>query len=177
MAALVGDRRNKRRRGGAGADHDNPLAGHPQIVGPALRVNDAALEGCHPLPFRRVALRMAVIALAHPQEVRGEGHGLACVGPHRLDGPLICLARPARRGNLMPVADMLLDPVLSDDLAHIGTDFGGGRDWCAGPGLEAIAESVKIAVGADAWIAVGQPSAAKTLLGFEYDKTRTPQLR
>jgi hypothetical protein len=59
---------------------------------------------------------------------------------------------------------MPLKPVFGDDLAHIGENFRGGGDRRAGPWLEAIAEGVKIAVGADAGIAVGQPGAAKAFL-------------
>jgi hypothetical protein len=76
----------------------------------------------------------------------------------------------------MPVADMRLKPVFGDDLAHIGANFRGGRDRCAGPWLEAVAEGVKIAVGADAGIAVGQPGAAKALLGFEHDEAGAGKL-
>jgi hypothetical protein len=54
----------------------------------------------------------------------------------------------------MPVADMRLKPVFGDDLAHVGANFRSGGYRRAGPWLEAVAESVKIAVGADARIAV-----------------------
>ena len=159
------------------ADHDDLLARQLKIVRPALRMHDAALEGLHPRPFRGVAFRMPVIALAHPQEIRREGQRFAAVGLDRLDGPQICPARPARRGDLVAVADMRLKPVFGDHLAHIAANFGGGRDRRRGPGLEAIAEGVQVAVGADAGIAVGQPGAAKAFLGFEHDKTCTGQLR
>src|ERR1700738_1566582 len=140
-------------------------------------MNDAALEGLHALPVRRVAFGMPVIALTHPEEIRGEGLGLAGVGPDRFDGPQIGRARPARRGNLVPIADVLVEPVLGDDLAHIGANFRSGCDRCAGPGLETIAEGMKIAVGADTGIAVGQSSAAKALLRLQHDKTRARRLR
>jgi hypothetical protein len=72
----------------------------------------------------------------------------------------------------MPVADMRLKPVFGDDLAHVGANFRSGGDRRAGPWLEAVAESVKIAVGADAGIAVVQPGTAKALLRLKHDKTR-----
>jgi hypothetical protein len=72
----------------------------------------------------------------------------------------------------MPVADMRLKPVFGDDLAHVGANFRSGGYRRAGPWLEAVAESVKIAVGADAGIAVGQPGTAKALLRLKHDKTR-----
>ena len=115
---------------------------------------------------------MPVVALAHPQEVRGESRGLAGICSNRLDGPSIGFARPTRRRNLVAVTDMLLKLILRDHLSHIRADFSSGCDGSAGPGLEAIAESVKIAVGANAGIAVGQPGAAETLLRLEDDESR-----
>ena len=72
---------------------------------------------------------------------------------------------------------MLFEPVLGDDLAHIGANFRCRCDRRTGPWLEAVAEGVKIAVGADAGIAVGQPGAAKAFLRLENDKTRARELR
>ena len=46
-----------------------------------------------------------------------------------------------------------------------------------GPRLEAVAEGVQVAVGADAGIAVGAPGAAEGLLGFERDEARARALR
>src|ERR1019366_5738241 len=117
------------------------------------------------------------ITLAHPEKVRGKSHGFAAVGPDRFNGPKICRARPARRGNPVPVTDMPLKPVFGDDLAHVGADLRSGGDRRAGPWLEAIAESVKIAVGAGTGIAMGQPGAAKALLCLKHDKTRARELR
>ena len=69
--------------------------------------------------------------------------------------------------DLVPVADMPAEVVLVDDLAHVVQDLGCGRDRRAGPGLEAIAEGVEVAVRADARIAVRDPGAAEALLRFE----------
>ena len=49
-----------------------------------------------------------------------------------------------------PVADVAAEIVLVDDLAQVAEDLGGGRDRRAGPRLEAVAEGVEVAVGADA---------------------------
>ena len=87
VAATVRDRRDQGRSSCARADHDDLLALGVQIVRPALRVNDAALKSFHPLPFGSVALRMPVIALAHPEKVRGEGRSLTAVGPDSFNGP------------------------------------------------------------------------------------------
>ena len=50
-------------------------------------MDDASLEGFHAVPLRRVALGMAVVALAHPEEVGGEADRLARVGAGGVDGP------------------------------------------------------------------------------------------
>ena len=67
--------------------------------------------------------------------------------------------------------------VLLDDLAHVAEDLGRGRDRRAGPRLEAIAEGVEVAVGADAGKAVGPPRPAKAVLRLEDDKAGARALR
>ena len=76
----------------------------------------------------------------------------------------------------VPVADVPREIVLVDHLAHVGEDFVRGRDRRADPRLEAVAEGVEVAVGADARIAVGQPGAAEALLALEHDKARVREL-
>src|SRR5690606_27778894 len=46
----------------------------------------------------------------------------------------------------------------------------GGGDGGACPGLEAVAEGVEVAIGADAGVFVGPPGAAEGFLSFEDDK-------
>jgi hypothetical protein len=171
MGGIIGDGRNQRCRGGAGADHDDPLVLVVEILGPLLRVNDPALEGLHGLPLRRITFRVAVVALAHPEEVRREANRFAAVGPDSFDGPEIFLARPPRRGNLVPIADVTAEIVFLDHLAHVAENFSRGRDRGAGPRFEPVAESMQIAVGADSGIAVRSPGSAETRLRFEHDKT------
>src|ERR1700722_3090660 len=77
----------------------------------------------------------------------------------------------------MLVTDVPCEIVFGDDIAHVGLDFIGGRDRRPDPWLEAVAEGVEIAVGADAGIAVRQPGAAKTLLGFQDHEARARKLR
>ena len=90
---------------------------------------------------------------------------LAAVGlADGLDGPEIALARPARVHDVVLVADVPGEIVLLDHLAHIGADLLGGRDRRPDPWLEAVAEGVQVAVGADARIFVRPPGAAKRLL-------------
>ena len=76
----------------------------------------------------------------------------------------------------MPIADVVRQVVLVDDFAHVAEDLGRGGDRCAGPRLEAVAESVEIAVGADARIAMGEPGATKAFLRFEDDKAHARTL-
>src|ERR1700722_14933203 len=127
-------------------------------------MNDLPLEAFHAVPFRRVALRVPVIALAHPEEVRGETDRVAGVRPGRLDRPKCLAGRPTRRGDLVLIADVRTEVVLVDDFTHVAEDFSRCRDRRSGPWLEAIAEGVQIAVGPNARIAVGEPRAAKTFL-------------
>src|SRR6516164_4080509 len=170
MAAFCGDRRNQCRRRRTRADNDDGLARIVEILRPILRVNDPAFVVLHSAPFGGVALAMAVVALAHPQKVRGETHRLAGVGPDAFERPELVPARPAGRGDRVPIADMMIETVLGDDLAHIVEDLGPGRDRCAGPRLEAITEGVEVAVGPGTRVAVGEPRAAKAVLCLQKDK-------
>ena len=70
----------------------------------------------------------------------------------------------------VPVANMRAEVVLVDDLAHVAQDLRCRRDRRAGPGLEAIAEGVEVAVRADARIFVRDPGAAEAFLRFEHDE-------
>ena len=177
MGAFAGDRGDQRRRGGAGPDHNDLFVLVVEIVGPFLRMNDPALEGLHGVPFGRISLRVPIIPLAHPEEIRGEANRLAGVGSDGLDGPEIFPARPVGRGNGVPIADVRAQSVFLDDLAHVAENLRGGRDRSAGPGLEPIAEGMQVAVGADAGIAVGAPGSAKAVLRLEDDETCPRALR
>src|SRR5262245_43021912 len=68
------------------------------------------------------------------------------------------------------VADVAAEVVLVDDLAHVLQDFCCSGNGCAGPGLEAVAERVEVAVGTDAREAVRDPCAAEACLRLEHDK-------
>ena len=69
----------------------------------------------------------------------------------------------------MAIANVGGDPVLIDHLAHVLEDFFGAGDRRADPGLEAIAEGIKIAIGTDARILVRFPGAAEALLHLQDD--------
>ncbi len=177
MRRIFGQRRDQRRGGGAGADHDDALALVVEIFGPFLRMHDRALELRHILPLGRIALGVPVIALAHPEEIGGEAKLLAGVGADRVDGPEIALARPFCGMDRVLVADAAAEVIFRDDLAHVFQDLRGGRDRRRGPRLETVPERVKVAVGADAGIAMGRPGAAIGLLGFQHDEAGARALR
>ena len=139
-------------------------------------MNDAAFVVGHARPLRRVALAVAIIALAHPQEARSDPEGVAGVGAHALDRPSLVLPRPRGAVDAVAVADMAREVVLLDHLAHVGQDFLRRRDRLAGPRLEAIAEGVEVAVRADAGIAMGEPGAAEALLRLQHHEAGAREL-
>src|SRR6185369_6813413 len=157
-------------RGGPGADDHDPLALVVEILRPRLRVDDATPEVGHTLPLRRVAFRVAVVALAHPQEVGGEVERLAGVEAGGLDGPEILGAGPARAVDAVAVANVAAEVVLVDDLLHVAQDLGRGGDGRARPRLEAVAEGIEVAIGADAGKAVGDPGPSEAALRLEHDE-------
>src|SRR5690606_35099914 len=167
MLALIGDIGNDRCRGCAGPDHDDLLVLEVGIFRPVLWMNDLALEVGHALPIRRIAFGMAVIALTHPEEIAGEDALLARVTLPGNDGPALLFARPCSRRDPVVVADMTTEIVLLDHLIHIGKDFLRRCDGRSRPRLEAITESVEIAIRTNAGIAVHVPCAAKALHRFE----------
>ena len=130
MRAIIGHRRDQRRGGRARADHDDALVLVVEIFRPFLRMDDRALEPGHVLPLRRIALGVAIVALAHPEEIGGEAKFFASVGSDRVDGPEVFLARPFRRGDGVLVADVRGEIVLLDHVAHVFQDFGRARDRC-----------------------------------------------
>jgi hypothetical protein len=82
-----------------------------------------------------------------------------------------------RRRYAVPVADVLRELVFLDDFTHVGQNLRGRRDRRAGPGLEAIAKSVEVAVGADAGISMREPGAAEALLRLQHHEAGAGQLR
>src|SRR5205085_3680165 len=84
--------------------------------------------------------------------------------------------RPACRRDLVTITDVAAEIVLVDDFAHVVEDLGSRGDWCTGPWLEAIAESIKVAIRPDAGIAVGEPGTTEAFLRLEDDKARPAAL-
>jgi hypothetical protein len=62
------------------------------------------------------------------------------------------------------VADVRLDAVLVDDLAHVVEDRVRRGDRRARPRFEAVAEGVEVGIGADARIRMGLPGPAEAVL-------------
>ena len=162
MAHLVGDGRDQGRGRGARSDQQDLLSFVVQIGRPGLRVDNAPLILIHARPLRGVALVVAVVALAHPKEVRRERQGLARVGPLGVNGPQARLARPCGAKDLVAVANVAGDIVLFDHLAHVFQDFVGRGDRRSRPRLEAIAEGVEVTVRPDPRVLVGKPGAAES---------------
>ena len=176
MAALGRDRRDQCRRRRARTDDDDRLPGVVDILRPILRVNDPPFEVLHSGPFGRITLGMTVVALAHPQKIGSDPHRLAGIGPHTFEGPELVAARPAGRGDCVPIADMAVETVLGDDFAHVVEDLGSGRDRRARPRFEAITKGVEVAVGARTRVAVREPRAPEAFLRLEHDKARAGAL-
>ncbi len=63
----------------------------------------------------------------------------------------------------MAVADMGAEIVLVDHFAEVLEDLIGRGDRHTGPRLEAVAEGVEVAVGANARVAVHPPGAAEAI--------------
>src|SRR5579871_7034700 len=139
-------------------------------------MHDPALERFQAFPLRRMAPLVAVIALAHPEEIAGERDGLAGIGALADERPEIVLARPRRRLDLVPIPDVPAEIVLRNHIAHVAQDFTGRRDRCPRPGLEAVAEGVEVAVGADAGIAMREPGPAEILECIDHHEPRAGTL-
>ncbi len=167
MGAVVGDVRDERGGGGAGADHHDLLVGEVDLVGPLLRVDHLALEVVEAGPLGRVAGVVPVVALAHPEEAGGEVQLLVGVGAADGDLPPPLVGGPLGGVDAVVVADVRLEVVLVDHLAEVLQDLLGAGDGRTEPGLEAVAEGEQVAVGADARVAVRPPGAAEAVEGIQ----------
>ena len=122
-------------------------------------------------------MAVVVVTLAHPEKACRyrplPAAGLVGDGQR----PAPARRRPLRIGDLLAVTNMLIEIVLGDDLAHVVENFFRRGDGRPGPGFEAIAEGVEIAVGTDAWIAMGNPGATKAGLILQHDEALVGGLR
>src|SRR4029453_14739026 len=105
-------------------------------------MHDTAREIRHAGPFRRVAFRMAIVSLTHPEKACGEAKRLAGVGSCGFDRPAISFAGPPGRIDPVTVADVSREVVLFDHLTHVPQDLGGGGNRLSNPGFESITEGV-----------------------------------
>ena len=70
----------------------------------------------------------------------------------------------------MAVSNVSGEVVLVDHLAHVFQDLSSRGDGRTRPRLEAVAERIEIAIGANAGIAMSMPSTAKGVLCLEHHK-------
>src|SRR6187431_600828 len=136
-------------------------------------MHQAAFEALHAKPLGRVALGVAVVALAHPQEARGELHPFRLpVGTHAddLELPTAGFGGPSVGLNRVPVANVLSQRILDNHVLHISQDLGAGGDRWAHPWLESVAEGEQVAVRTDAGEAMRTPRATETVLRLQHDE-------
>ena len=138
-----------------------------EVVGPRLGVDDLTSEPVHALPLGGVAGTVAVVPLAHPQEVAGEPDLLPGVGAGHVEGPAPVLGRPGGRRDRVAVADVAVDVVVVDHLTHVREDLLAGGDGRTGPGLEPVPEGVEVAVGTDTGKGVRLPGAPEVVHRLE----------
>ena len=74
MRALPGHGRDQCGRCRARANDGDAFAGEIQVLWPVLRVNHLSLELVHARPCGRIAVAVAVVALAHPEKIRLDVH-------------------------------------------------------------------------------------------------------
>ncbi len=173
MRGLLRHLRHQRHRGRARTDHHHALAGVVDVVGPFLRMHDAAGEILGARKFRRIAVLVIVVAGAHEQEIAGEADRLRRAfagGAFGLHGPARLRRRPGRPLDPVVEADLVLDAVLGSGLADVIQDPRPVRNRLRlGPRLERIAQREHVAVGADAGITKQIPGAADAIAAFEND--------
>ena len=113
---LLAQRRDQRHRGGAAADHDDPLAGVVEVVRPVLGMDDRAGEALAARELGRVSLVVAEVAGAAAEPAAGDLGRLDLpvgAGPLDLDVPERLGARPLGANDAMAEADLVGDVVLA----------------------------------------------------------------
>ena len=173
----IGECGNESHRCGAASDDDDPFAGVVEVFRPVLRMHDRALEVVGSGKLRRVALVVVVVAAAGEQERAGDVL-LLTVGldAHR---PPVVRVGPVDALHVVPITDVLAEPVLADGLVEIADDRGPVGDRLGiRPRLEPEAEGEHVGVRPDARILEQVPGAAEILPAFQDDegRGRTPLL-
>ena len=108
--------------------------------GAGLGLADEAPVLRRPRTVGRVALGVAIVPLAHPQEVGGEVQRLAGVGLGHFERPAVGVTRPTRVRDSVLVTDVTREVVLADDLTHVLQELGAGRDRTSRPLFHACYE-------------------------------------
>ena len=106
-------------RGCAAADHDHPLAGPIDVVGPLLGMHDAALELLDARKVRHVAVLVVVVAGAHEEKVATQLQGLGALAidvdrPGAVEADELGVADASDCAGLPETALGLLAVVVSD---------------------------------------------------------------
>jgi hypothetical protein len=171
VGGVAGQRRHERDRGGAAADDEHPAAGVVEVLRPPLRVHDRPREPVPAGEGRRVALVVAVVAPADPQERARDGHRLARIVAAGGDRPAAGVARPLGPHHPVPEPDVGVHAVLAGRLPHVVTDRRPVGDRpLAGPRPERVPEREHVRIGPDAREAEQVPGAADGGPGLEDDE-------
>ena len=130
MRGGLGHGGNDRHRGGAAADDDHPLARVVEVLGPRLRVHDAAAKPVDAGERGRIAYRIIVIAGAAEHKIASETDRLMFAAALDLDRPQRVGRRPRRVLHPMLEANVAIDAVGRCGLADVSADrFTVGNGW------------------------------------------------
>ena len=173
MGGAAGERGDDRHRRRAAADHQHPLADVVDVVGPALRIDDAAAEAFEAGKVRPVAALVAVIAGADDEEAAGQLDLPPLRPGFDLQGPARLGRRPCRRAHLVAEADSAIDAELAGGVADVGEDRPAAGDRRRmRPRPERIAQREHFGVGTHAGIAEQVPGAAEVVARLEDGEAR-----
>ena len=172
MRGGLGQCRHECHRCRATADHDNPLAFVVEILGPALRVHDAALVPVHARPAWHITLGVVIVAAAHAKEVAGEPDGLP-FGARRVNRPRGIPRRPRRMRDLMAKPNLAVDAIFLSRFRDVFADARTvGDRLSVSPGTKGVAERMHVGIGTYSRVAEQVPgspdraSAVQNCVGF-----------
>lgn len=171
VRGLLGHGRDQRHRGRARADHDHALARVVEPLGPELRVDDLAGKAADRGQVGLVRLVVVVVARGEVEEAREDF--AAAFAVLDLDVPQRLAGAPVGGEDLAAEADVRRDAALAHDALEVSADrVAIGDRLVAVPRLEAEAERVHVAVGADAGVAEQVPCAADPLAPVEHGEAQ-----
>ena len=168
VGGLLRHRGNERHGRGTAADHDHPLVTIVEILGPMLRMHQAALEVLGAGKDRLMTGFVVVVAAAEVQEIAGVANGLFLRPDLRIDCPLRILARPGRRLHTVIEAEVPIDAEVVRRFSQVGQNVRPVRDGLGRlPGAERITQREHVGIGANSGIAKQIPGAADIAASFE----------